>query len=348
MYCGGQGAEVVTAVWVADGLTPKTCAVAPPHKTAPSKKSPHTNPPVKHTVPSTPSGKKAPFKKAPVRTKPAAFTVKGKTRTVEDDEDPDTMVSVLIMLATIEVETKHLVYMWATINKDAKAYIQNRGTTKSGAAAIPEHKCLGNMEFFFGVRGVAVVYSAPTATDFLTDAMGDAVDVNGPVEHHHLDFIQSDSFTLPLQKIKVSRAHAVSQNEPVFGADKESEVKQEDREKQTAEDNDEGGIFENEMEGDESIAAAKRKAKKDKPMPMEDAYTCGPCLKKLKPTDPDTGAVNNELVVPGQHVSNGKTLIKKSDRRQGIIQGPGQDHANEDAARPQASQATPAKRASNG
>ncbi|RKO88237.1 hypothetical protein BDK51DRAFT_42355 [Blyttiomyces helicus] len=153
---------------------PKTRAPSPPRKTAPTNKAPHTNPPVKHTVPLTPSGKKA-----RVKTKHAPITVKGKARKnlawtenmivnlyaarqehrteftlgnvlakgawksvletwkelVEDDDNPDTMASVLvcawgpltsgchhsdsfscdiqfllqIMLATIEVETKHLV-----------------------------------------------------------------------------------------------------------------------------------------------------------------------------------------------------------------------------------------------
>ncbi|RKO90027.1 hypothetical protein BDK51DRAFT_28429 [Blyttiomyces helicus] len=46
---------------------------------------------------------------------------------------------------------------------------------------------------------------------------------------------------------------------------------------------------------------------------MEDAYTRDPCLKKLKPTDPDTGAVNNKLIIPCQRFSKGKTPIKKSD-----------------------------------
>ncbi|RKO92332.1 hypothetical protein BDK51DRAFT_42511 [Blyttiomyces helicus] len=250
------------------GRTPNTCAAAPPGKTAPAKKAPHTNPPVKPMGPLTPSGKKAPVKKAPVRTKPAAITVKGKARKnlawtdniiinlygareehlteftvgnvpskgawklvletrrqlVEDNDDPDTM----IMLAIIEVETKHLVNNWAMVDKDTKAYFQNGGTTESGAADIPE----------------------PKFSDLYTDAMGDAVDVNGPAEHHHLDFIQSESLTLPPQKIKRSSAGAVALDDLVFGAEKESEVEKEDCENHTAENSNEDGIFDNEMEGD--------------------------------------------------------------------------------------------------
>ncbi|RKO91813.1 hypothetical protein BDK51DRAFT_48378 [Blyttiomyces helicus] len=195
-----------------------------------------------------------------------------------------------------------------------------------------------------------------SATD-LTDAIGNAVDVYGPEKHHHLDFMQSDSSTLPLQKMKVSRSGAVARDEPVFGEDKESEVEQGDRENHTANDDAGDDIWTMRLRGmatpestlddilveasstsdtattgrsatfyavgywnktatrstTKSIAAAKRKAKKDQPMPVENAYTCDKSLKKLKPTDPDTGVVNNELIVPGQHILKGKTLIKKSD-----------------------------------
>ncbi|RKO90696.1 hypothetical protein BDK51DRAFT_31414 [Blyttiomyces helicus] len=157
---------------------------------------------------------------------------------VEDIDDRDPM----IMLATIEVETKHLVNKWATIDKDAKAYIQNGGTIKNGVANIPE----------------------PKYFDLYMYAMGDAVDVNRPAEHHRLDFIQSDLLTHPLRRKKTN-------------------------------------------------AATERKAKKDQPTPVEHTYTRNPRLKKLKPTDLDAGAVNNELVVPGRRVSKGKTPIKKSN-----------------------------------
>ncbi|RKO84445.1 hypothetical protein BDK51DRAFT_32992 [Blyttiomyces helicus] len=215
------------------------------------------------------------------------------------------------------------------------------------------------------------------------DAKGDAVDVNGQAEYHQMDFVQSDSLTLPL-----SCAWAVAHDKPVFGADKDCEVKQEDLKNHTAEDGNEDGIFDNEIEGDgtgvtaivldllptqmnpealpialpllkrqpapettlddilaeapstsdmattggsatfgmdgywnkaatrkttKTIAAAKSKAKKDQPTPVEDAYTCDPCLKKLKPTDPDTGAVIKELIILGQRVSTGTSLIKKSN-----------------------------------
>ncbi|RKO87997.1 hypothetical protein BDK51DRAFT_42183 [Blyttiomyces helicus] len=192
--------------------------------------------------------------------------------------------------------------------------------------------------------------------------MGDAVDVNGP-------------------KTNVSHAGAVAQDEPVLGADNESEVHGEDRKNHTAKDDDDDGIFDNESYShssrrtsptDESrgtadhpplmerqptpkralddilveaaftsdmatagwsatfsadsyrnkaatrnmtktITAAKGKAKKDQPMPLEHAYTRDPRLKKLKPTDPDIRAVNNELVLRGQGVSKCKTPIKMSD-----------------------------------
>ncbi|RKO86282.1 hypothetical protein BDK51DRAFT_30969, partial [Blyttiomyces helicus] len=128
-------------------------------------------------------------------------------------------------------------------------------------------------------------------------------------------------------KIKVSRAGAVAQDEPVFGANKESEVEQEDPESHTAEDDDEDGIFDNDIKVDhtccwnkaatrnttKAISVAKRKAKKDQPTPVEGAYTCDPLLKKLKSTEQDTEAFNNELVVPARSVSKGKTPIKNSD-----------------------------------
>ncbi|RKO84553.1 hypothetical protein BDK51DRAFT_25731 [Blyttiomyces helicus] len=70
---------------------------------------------------------------------------------VEDENNPDTMMSV-------SVETKHLANKWSTIDKDAKAYIQNGGNTKSGPAAIAEPKYFdlymgmshANMELFWG------------------------------------------------------------------------------------------------------------------------------------------------------------------------------------------------------
>ncbi|RKO94074.1 hypothetical protein BDK51DRAFT_51305 [Blyttiomyces helicus] len=298
----------------------KTRAAATPRKTAPAKKALHTNPLVKHTVPSTPSGKKAPVKKAPVKTEPAVITVKGKTckkvawtentiinlyaarqehltqftagnvpakgawklvlatwkELVEDDNDPD----IMMMHSTIEVETKHLVNKWATSNKHTNAYIRSGITTRTSAAAIPEPK-------YFDLCMVRFLDHFPTEN-------------------------------------KVSRAGAVAQDEPVFGADKESEVEQEDHRNHTAEDEDEEGILDNEIEGDisdtatagksatfgaegywnmaatrnttKTIAATKRKAKKVQPMPVEDAYTCDPCLKKLKLTDLDNAAGSNELV----------------------------------------------------
>ncbi|RKO93239.1 hypothetical protein BDK51DRAFT_25465 [Blyttiomyces helicus] len=131
----------------------------------PAKKAPLTNPTDKYTWPSTPSSKSAPVEDARVKTKPAGITVKdnaGKNVTwtddiiiilcnvlakgpwksvletskdlVEDDNDPNIMVIVLIMFATIKVETKHLANRWATLDKHAKGYIQNRGTTKIGLA----------------------------------------------------------------------------------------------------------------------------------------------------------------------------------------------------------------------
>ncbi|RKO91481.1 hypothetical protein BDK51DRAFT_32826 [Blyttiomyces helicus] len=359
--------------------TPSLLQAGPPCKTAPSKKALHANPPVKHMVPSTPSGKKA-----PVKTNPAAITVKGKARMnltwtenmiinlyaarqehlteytignvpakgawklvletwkelVQDDNDPDMM----IMLATIEVETKNLANKWATVDKDAKAYILKGGTNKRGVEALPEPKCL--FDFFEG-GGVANVHWACIATNFPTDAISDAVDVNGPAEHHHLDFIQSDSLTLPLQKRKESHAGAVTQDELVFRADNEME------------DDNEDGFFGNEIEGgdephgtadcprplerhltpktnlDDILVEAsstsdtatmggykeqdnyhcrgQEKGKEGPAHPVEDAYTRDPRLKKLKPTGPDTRAVNNELINPGQRVSKGKTPIKKSD-----------------------------------
>ncbi|RKO88250.1 hypothetical protein BDK51DRAFT_39300 [Blyttiomyces helicus] len=377
MFCTGQGGEVVAAVWVTDGLlvqeaacancpvygassienvtdskpmahrAPKTCAATPPCKKAPAKKAPHSNPPAKHTVPSTPSRKKALFKKAPVKTNPADITVKGKAcknlawtddmiikqcpgkrsmksvletwkELVEDDDDPGTRW----------FETKHLVNERATIRKDSKVYIQNGGTTKSGMAAIPEPKyfnlymgtSLANMEFFGGEgEGVAIINLACSATGFLTDAMV-------------MQFLDPST-----TKISSISRGAVAQDEPVFGADKESEVEEEDCENYTAEDDDEDEIFDYEIKGDyepcgttdhppllelqpttettlddilrvcyfwrgplleqgsyeeqdKTIAVAKRKAK-EQPTPVEDAYTLDRRLKKMKPTDLDTGAI---------------------------------------------------------
>ncbi|RKO86119.1 hypothetical protein BDK51DRAFT_27193, partial [Blyttiomyces helicus] len=179
------------------------------------------------------------------------------------------------------------------------------------------------------------------------------------------------------------RVEAVAQDRPVFEANKESEVQYEAHKNHSAEVNDEGGIVDNETEGDtelqivldplpptneprgnaycplflecqptpettlvdmlaeapstsdtastggsatfankdkagtmnttKTIAAAKRKVKKDQRTPVEDAYTRDPCLRKLRPTDLDTEVVNNKLIFPGQRVSKGKTQVKKSD-----------------------------------
>ncbi|RKO92414.1 hypothetical protein BDK51DRAFT_40795 [Blyttiomyces helicus] len=234
---------------------PRHC---PSRETAPAKSTSHTNLPVKHTVPSTPLGKKAPVKKASVKTKPAAITVKGKAcrnlaRTdnmftnlyaarqkhlpeftvgnvpakgpwklvleiwkefVDDDGDPDMM----IMLATIEAETKHPVNKWAKINGDAKAYIQNGNTTKSCAAAIPEPK-------YFDL------FMMPWAMKFVA---------------------------LPLQETKVSRAGAIAQDEAMFGANKESEVEPEDRKNHTGKDNNKNRILNNEIKGDKLVDPGQR------------------------------------------------------------------------------------------
>ncbi|RKO93916.1 hypothetical protein BDK51DRAFT_43266 [Blyttiomyces helicus] len=180
--------------------------------------------------------------------------------------------------------TEHLVNKWATIDHDA--YIQTGVSTKSGAAAILE----------------------PKYYNLYVDAMGDAVDINGPAE--------------------VSRAGAVTQDEPLFGADKESKVEQEDHENLTAKPWPKTTLDENLAEAPSTsgtatpggsatfggygywnqaatknktkdITAAKRMAKKDKPTPMK--------------TPTDTEAINYKLVVPGQRDSKSKTPIKKSD-----------------------------------
>ncbi|RKO94819.1 hypothetical protein BDK51DRAFT_32042 [Blyttiomyces helicus] len=96
------------------------------------------------------------------------------------------------------------------------------------------------------------------------DAMGDAVDDNGLAEYHHLIFIQSDEYTPHLQKINISCAGAVAQDEYVFGAEKESKVEQEDRKNHTAEVDDEDGIFDNEIEGG-TIVLDKRAVNKQDP-----------------------------------------------------------------------------------
>ncbi|RKO92525.1 hypothetical protein BDK51DRAFT_33782 [Blyttiomyces helicus] len=64
-------------------------------------------------------------------------------------------------------------------------------------------------------------------------------------------------------------------------------------------------------------AAAQQKAKKDQPTPIEDAY---PRLKKLKPTDLDTEAVNNKLT----NLASASPRARLQDcKSQGISQGPG-------------------------
>ncbi|RKO87666.1 hypothetical protein BDK51DRAFT_31087 [Blyttiomyces helicus] len=221
------------------------------------------------TCATTPPCKKAPAKKAPHSNPPAKHTVPStpsrkkalfkkapvKTNPADITGGNGTSLNLPSCSQQSRFETKHLVNERATIRKDTKAYIQNEGTTKSGMAAIPEPKY----------------------------------------------------FNLYMEISSISRG-AVAQDEPMFGADKESEVDQEDCENYTAEDNDEDGILDNEMKGDsttagplleqgsyeaqdKTIAVAKRKAK-EQPTPMEDAYTRNRCLKKLKPTHLDTGAVS--------------------------------------------------------
>ncbi|RKO94443.1 hypothetical protein BDK51DRAFT_29849 [Blyttiomyces helicus] len=237
---------------------PRTRAATPPWQMVSPKMAPHTNPPVKHTVPLT-APHLAEFTVGNVWAKGAWKSLLETWKELVDDEDnPDTM----IMLATIEVETKDLVKRWATIDKDAEAYIQNRGATKTGAAAILEHK-------YFNL---------------------------------YMDMTLAN-----LEK--VSRADACPHDEPVFGSDKEYKVEKKDPQIHTAEDENEDRIFENEI---------KR--------------------------DTDFGAVNNNLVLPGLRLqwrdSDQEKQLGQDCQRQGISQGPGQDHANELAARPRAHQAS--------
>ncbi|RKO89495.1 hypothetical protein BDK51DRAFT_28334 [Blyttiomyces helicus] len=305
-----------------------------PADTPPRKDAPPTNPPLKNMVHLSPFGPKAQATSGQKAHGSRCLRLGGKLST------------------TKTTPTHALLNMWATIDKDAKAYIWNKNTTKPGPRAIPA------LEYFN-------LYM---------------VDVNGPAEHHRLDFTQSNSLTHPLQKIKISRVGAVTQDERVFGADKESEVELKDHKHLTSKEDNEDGIFNNEIKGDaivldpasqemnlaalpialpfldvylrprhpcmtiylaealstsataptggsptfgtdsywnqvamrkttKAIAVTKRMTKKDKHTTVEDAYTLHPHLKKQKPTDPSTKAINNMIAVPGQ----GKASLKKSD-----------------------------------
>ncbi|RKO86752.1 hypothetical protein BDK51DRAFT_49386 [Blyttiomyces helicus] len=221
------------------------------------------------------------------------------------------------MLVTIEVETKHLVNKWATINKDVKAYTQNRETTKRGAAAIPE----------------------PKYFDLFMDAVGAAVDVNEPAEHHDLDFIQSDLLTIPLYKIKVCRAGAVALDERVFGVDKESEVEQEDRNNHTTKDNDEDGdphIPHQTLTSPPIMIQIQQMKVFQKPLNNEDSSARLWLMTLIWTSEQSRTSLSSlSRLSPRERLQSRRATGRSSQAPRGQ-QGPGQDRANEDAARPRA------------
>ncbi|RKO93655.1 hypothetical protein BDK51DRAFT_26015 [Blyttiomyces helicus] len=293
----GRGDEVVAAVIenVTDSQliaarAPKTRPAAPPCKTAPAKKAAHTNP-VKHTVPSTPSGKKALVKKAPVRT--GCHHHNRIINSYEAREEHLTEFSVgnvpekelilhwylmglQIMLATIKVVTKHLVNKWAMIDKDKKAYIQNGGTTKSRAAALPEAKYF---YLYMENKGFAL---------WLLPRMSPCLEWTRSGKLSKKTARTTPPRTTTRMGFSVMRwrgmVHEQNHDGQVCPYSVDCHWKKAATRNMT-----------------KTIATTKRKAKKIWPTPVEDAYTCDPCLKKLNSTNADTGAVNNELVIPCHH-----------------------------------------------
>ncbi|RKO83199.1 hypothetical protein BDK51DRAFT_33678, partial [Blyttiomyces helicus] len=201
------------------------------------------------------------------------------------------------------------------------------GTTKSGAAGMDKP------EYFLASL----------------DATGGSVNVNGLSAEHHHDFMQSDTATKLLGNMRAS-GELVSnsdEGEVAYGADKESEVKQDDHKKQAQASGEEDAILDEEEDDNDddtplvrikpsstaarptfgpdgywneaatknttmAIAAAKRKAMQN--AASDDPYKRDPRSKKPRAdAEGKHKPVEKDIEVPGQRVPKGKTSTKKTD-----------------------------------